>query len=172
MLRPYPTTQIFSTKSLNISQADSPRVAWNSHVLTTPSLTFFAQSKISKARPSIATVRGQILGTDSTKTLIGGGLDNLYILLYVHTLLFGNIWDIWGRFLSILTDSFPDWVESTTKLLCWIYGMERMECLNSTWPFWDDWVTSCEKVSGDWGGFKVTCKQTDTVRIVSSLQAF
>lgn len=34
-------------------------------------------------------------------------------------------------------------------------------------------MTSCEKVSGATGGvFKVTCKQTDTVRIVSSLQAF
>lgn len=34
-------------------------------------------------------------------------------------------------------------------------------------------MTSCEKVSGATGGFfKVTCKQTDTVGIVSSLQAF
>lgn len=154
MLKPYPTTQIFSTKVWT-SQTDSPRSCMDFSCFNNPKAWhFFAQSKISKARPSIATVRGQILGTDSPKTLIGGGLDNLVYTFICSPLLFGNIWDIWGRFFLILTaDSFPDWVESTTKLLCWIYGMERIQSFNSTWPFWDDWVTSCEKVSGATGGF-------------------
>ena len=60
-----------------------------------PKPDIFSPSKISKARPSIATVRGQILGTDSTKTLRGGGLDKL-VYTFICSPRTPTIWEYLG----------------------------------------------------------------------------
>lgn len=57
-----------------------------------PKPDIFYISKISKARPSIATVRGQILGTDSTKNTNRWWFwITWYILLYVHPYYLGYV---------------------------------------------------------------------------------
>ena len=100
--------------------------------LYNPSLrTFFPP----KARPSIATVRGQNLGTQYT----------IHTRWWVSNTFFDFHADL--RKIQTFTNSFQIGLNPppSYSILMGIYGMERMESfINSLWPFWDDWVTSWE----------------------------